>query len=44
MLLMEKEGIRGVKVMLFIDIWKLLTNTWKIMKKIKNHDTLTIGI
>ena len=37
MLLMVEKGIRGQICMLFIDKWKLITNIWKIMIKIKNN-------
>ena len=31
-------------VTLFIDMEKLITNTWNIMIKIKNHPTFNIGM
>ena len=36
-LLTVEKGIEAEYVMLFIDMWKLITNTWQIMIKIKNH-------
>ena len=39
MLLMVEKGIRGGYVTLFIDMQKLITNTWKIMIKIKILNT-----
>ena len=43
MLLMAEKGIRGgICVTLFINIQKLITNTWKIMIKIKNRHIFAI--
>ena len=47
MLLMLEKGIRGGiwhSVYLFIDMQKLITNTWKIMIKIKNRHVLNTGM
>ena len=43
MLLMVEKGIRG-GIWHSIDVQKLITNTWKTMKKIKNRHTFSIGM
>ena len=42
MLLMVEKSDRGGIIMLFVDIWKLIKNTWKIMIRLKNHHILSI--
>ena len=42
MLLMVGKSIRDGIFHAIPDIWKLITNTWKIMIKIKNHDLISI--
>ena len=44
LLMVEKGIIEEEYVTLFIDMQKLITNTWKIMIKIKNHDVSHIGM
>ena len=43
-LLMIEKGVRGVNVMLLIDMWRLVKDTWKIMIKIKNHHFWSNGM
>ena len=40
---MVEKSIRG-RIFLFIDVQKLITNTWKIMIKIKDRHILNIGM
>ena len=42
-LLIVEKGIRG-GITLFIDMQKLITNTWKAMRKMKNRHIFNIGI
>ena len=44
MLLMVEKGSEEEYVTLFIDMQKLVTNTGKIMIKIKNRHILNIGM
>ena len=45
MLLIVERGIKGeIHIPLFINILKLITNTWKIMTKIKNLHRFNIGM
>ena len=44
MLVMVEKDIRGGICTLFINMQKLITNTWKIMIKIKNLYIFNIGI
>ena len=44
MLIIVEEGMRGGYVTLFINMEKLMTNTWKIMIKIKNFHVFNIGM
>ena len=44
MLIMVENGIRGGYVTLFTNMQKLITNTWKIMIKIKNCHVFNTGI
>ena len=43
-LLMIEKGVRSVNVMLLIDMWRLVKDTWKIMIKIKNHQFWSNGM
>ena len=44
MLLMAEKGISGKYVTLFTDMQKEITNTWRIMIKIKNPHFYNIGM
>ena len=44
MLLMVEKGIRRGICHAFINMEKLITNTWKIMTRIKNDHILKIGM
>ena len=44
MLLMEEKNIRGGICTLYINMQKLITNTWKTMTKINNRHIFNIGI
>ena len=47
MLLMVEKGIRGIichSITLFIDMQKLITNTWNTMIKTKNRHIFYIGM
>ena len=39
----RKKVLKKEYVTLFIDMQKLITNTWKIMTKIKNHHIFNTG-
>ena len=43
MVLMTEKRISGETCMLFINIQKLITNTWNTMINTKNHQILTLG-
>ena len=43
-LLMVEKGIRGGNVTLFIDMQKIIKNTWKIIIKIKSCHMFNIGM
>ena len=44
MLLMIEKGMEEEYVTLFIDTQNLITNTWKIMIKVKNRHIFNIGM
>ena len=44
MLLIIEKGIRGGICHAIHSMQKLIANIWKIMKKIKNHHILIIGM
>ena len=44
MLLIAEKGISRGIISLFIDMQKLITNTWKIMIKIKNYHIFNIEL
>ena len=44
MLLMVEKGLEDDYVTLFINMQKLIRNTWKIIIKIKNSHIFNIGI